>query len=199
MKNRYVNRAKINEAKFRDLVRFFVLDLTAIQIAEITGLNRNTVNRYLTEVRKKIYRYTMLSIPPSLKTIKWEVVEKAHSYCILVKENDTTIIAEIFPAHLIESGISEQIHAFGFDVLIDTESGNHTFIGDRNLNKDLQRIKVNRIKSFWSSAKSRLAKFKGMHSSTFRLHVKECEFRYNNRNEDLYQLLLKILRKDPLF
>ncbi|HKL14424.1 MAG TPA: IS1595 family transposase, partial [Balneolaceae bacterium] len=43
MNNKYVNRAKISEAKFRELVRFFSIDLTAIQIAELTGLNRNTV------------------------------------------------------------------------------------------------------------------------------------------------------------
>ncbi|MBD3790856.1 MAG: IS1595 family transposase, partial [Campylobacterales bacterium] len=27
---------------------------------------------------------------------------------------------------------------------------------------------------------------------------KECEFRFNNRGEDLYKLLLKIFRKEPL-
>jgi transposase len=39
MNNKYVNRSKISEAKFRELVRFFSIDLTAIQIAELTGLN----------------------------------------------------------------------------------------------------------------------------------------------------------------
>ncbi len=29
-------------------------------------------------------------------------------------------------------------------------------------------------------------------------HFKECEFRFNNRGEDLYKLLLKIFRKEPL-
>ncbi|MBD3792446.1 MAG: IS1595 family transposase, partial [Campylobacterales bacterium] len=28
--------------------------------------------------------------------------------------------------------------------------------------------------------------------------LKECEFRFNNRGEDLYKLLLKIFRKEPL-
>ncbi|NQU86868.1 MAG: IS1595 family transposase, partial [Mariniphaga sp.] len=35
--------------------------------------------------------------------------------------------------------------------------------------------------------------FKGIHKSTFYLHLKECEFRYNHRKEDLYKLLLKII------
>jgi len=45
MKNKYVNRSKISEAKFRQVVKLFALDLTATQTAELTGLNRNTVNR----------------------------------------------------------------------------------------------------------------------------------------------------------
>ncbi|MGD0158632.1 MAG: IS1595 family transposase, partial [Terracidiphilus sp.] len=30
------------------------------------------------------------------------------------------------------------------------------------------------------------------------LHLKETEFRFNHRNDDIYKLLLSILRKDPL-
>jgi len=41
-------RVKISRAKFRQLLKLFALNLTAIQITALTGLNRNTVNRYLT-------------------------------------------------------------------------------------------------------------------------------------------------------
>ncbi|MFH0881957.1 MAG: IS1595 family transposase, partial [bacterium] len=58
---------------------------------------------------------------------------------------------------------------------------------------------INGIESFWGYAKSRLARFRGVPRNTFYLHLKECEFRFNNRREDLYQLLLKILRDNPLF
>ncbi|MHC4552407.1 MAG: IS1595 family transposase, partial [Planctomycetota bacterium] len=33
---------------------------------------------------------------------------------------------------------------------------------------------------------------------TFYLHLKECEFRYNNRNDNMYELLLREFRKEPL-
>ena len=42
-KNKYVNRSKISEAKFRQFVKQFCLDLNADQIAELSNLNRNTV------------------------------------------------------------------------------------------------------------------------------------------------------------
>lgn len=47
-------RAQISRAKFRQILRLFALDLTASQIAEISNLNRNTVNRYLTLTRSLI-------------------------------------------------------------------------------------------------------------------------------------------------
>ena len=55
--NRYASRSKITEAKFRQLVKLFALDLDASQIAQISNLNRNTVNRYLAEIRKRIAEY----------------------------------------------------------------------------------------------------------------------------------------------
>lgn len=51
-KNRYVNRSKISAAKFRELVRYFAADLDASQIALLSGLNRNTVNRYLKAIKE---------------------------------------------------------------------------------------------------------------------------------------------------
>jgi transposase-like protein len=53
---------------------------------------------------------------------------------------------------------------------------------------------INGIEGFCGLAKTRLVKFKGMSRLTYYLHLKECEFRFNHRDEDLYQLLLKITR-----
>jgi len=52
--NKYIKRAKISEVKFRLLIRYFAHDLEAKSIASLTSLNRNTVNRYLTLIRKRI-------------------------------------------------------------------------------------------------------------------------------------------------
>ena len=56
-KNKYVNRSRISEAKFRQFLKLFCLDLSATQIKSLTGLNRNTVNRYLNGVRSRIVLY----------------------------------------------------------------------------------------------------------------------------------------------
>jgi hypothetical protein len=57
MKNQYIKRSKISEPKFRQLLRHFSLDLDAEQIAMLCNLNRNTVNRYLMLIRKRIAEF----------------------------------------------------------------------------------------------------------------------------------------------
>jgi transposase-like protein len=54
MNNKYVKRSKISKPKFRELVRLLILDLDAHNISLLTHLNRNTVNRYLYLIRKRI-------------------------------------------------------------------------------------------------------------------------------------------------
>ena len=44
---------------------------------------------------------------------------------------------------------------------------------------------INRIENFWGLCKVRLAKFRGMNKKTFYLHIKECEFRYKCRYQNL--------------
>jgi len=63
MRNRYIKNSKITEAKFRELVRCFSLDLTSQNIAVLTGLNRNTVNRYLFFLRTRIAEFCDLQSP----------------------------------------------------------------------------------------------------------------------------------------
>jgi transposase-like protein len=43
-----------------------------------------------------------------------------------------------------------------------------------------------------------LVKFKGMNKKMFNLHLKECEFRFNNCKQNLYKVLLGKFRKEPL-
>lgn len=57
LKNIYVKSSKLSEAKFRTLIKLFAADLTAVQIAQISGINRNTVNRYLRLIRERIVTY----------------------------------------------------------------------------------------------------------------------------------------------
>ena len=45
MRNKYSKHVRISEAEIREVVRYVAADLTALQAAALSGLNRNTVNR----------------------------------------------------------------------------------------------------------------------------------------------------------
>jgi transposase-like protein len=59
---------------------------------------------------------------------------------------------------------------------------------------------INGIESFFlgGHAKIKLVKFKGMGKKMFNLHLKEWEFRFNNRKQNIYRALLGIFRKESL-
>ena len=54
IKNKYVLGAHLSERKFRELLRLFAADVPALATADLTGLDRNTVNRYFRLFRERI-------------------------------------------------------------------------------------------------------------------------------------------------
>lgn len=79
----------------------------------------------------------------------------------------------------------------GYDSLI--------FNGYKHLSVDHKKtfvkddVYINGIEGFWSFAKENMAKYHGVSPSKFLLYIKEMEWRYNNRNNDLFDLLLKYM------
>ena len=51
-----IKRYKISKRKFSELNKHFVWELTAVQSCKISGLNRNTINRYFNFFRFLIYQ-----------------------------------------------------------------------------------------------------------------------------------------------
>lgn len=104
---------------------------------------------------------------------------------------------------IITQKISRQstIHTNGFrsyTALKDMGYPLHETV-EHNVNEFVRgNIHVNGIEGFWSGVKTRLSKFRGIRKSHLYLHLKECEYRFNHRHENMYDLLLLNLRKAPL-
>src|SRR5699024_3146409 len=97
--------------------------------------------------------------------------------------------------------LDSSIHSDGwrsYDGLVDVRYDKHDRIndGDDEFGRGIRHI--NGIESFWSFAKRRLAQFNGVAKQKFYYYLKETEFRFNHRNKNLYKVLLKGLREDPL-
>ena len=52
---------------------------------------------------------------------------------------------------------------------------------------------INGIESFWSYVKRKMRKHNGIPRHKFYLYLKESEFRFNHRNEDIYKIFRKVV------
>lgn len=52
---------------------------------------------------------------------------------------------------------------------------------------------INGIEGFWSFAKERLIKYHGISPRKFIYCIKEQEWRYNNKNENLFELIVNYM------
>jgi len=85
----------------------------------------------------------------------------------LVKRNNTTVYTDKWKS---------------YDSLV-LDGYKHKRINHSKTYSNRKGTHVNGIENFWSFAKRRLAKFNGVSRKTFLLHLKECEFRYNHKND----------------
>jgi len=86
----------------------------------------------------------------------------------------------------------------GYDDRVDVGYAQHLRVNHGDDQFVDGRSHINGIESFWAFAKRRLTKFKGVARHTFYLHLKEIEFRFNHRRDNLYLVVLKLLREQPI-
>ena len=224
MINKYKKRSRISEAKMREIIRLFTLDIEATKIALITKVSRNTINSIFNGIRKRISKYCEHQSPFTkgeieidesyfgARRVRGKRGRGAHGKHIvfgLIKRNGkvyTQVVTncstrELIP--IIKSKVSKDssVYTDGFkayDGLVNFGYKKHHRIYHSKNEFANGKNHINGIENFWSVAKTRLSKYRGISKQTFYLHLKECEFRFNHRDDDLYKLLLKIIRENPL-
>ena len=221
--NKYVYRSRISEAKFRQILRLFCLDLTAVQIAELSGVSRNSINKYLTAIRGRIAEFCeqespfngQIEVDESLfgaRRVKGKRGRGAYGKVLvfgLYKRNGR-VYTEIVPdaskktLQAIIRGkvaLDSVIHSDGwrgYNGLVDLGYAKHLRVDHASNEFVTSSSHINGIEGFWGFAKTRLVKCRGMHPTTFYLHLKESEFRFNYRKENIYPKLLSLIRNRPL-
>ena len=221
-KNRYIKNAKISEVKTREVVKYFAADLLATQAAQLSGLNRNTINRIYAGLREKIYAECEIQRPMfgivevdesffGAKRVKGKRGRGAYGKTVVfgIKERLGKVYTEIVPdcskatlQSIIRGKVAPEsvINSDGwrgYNGLVDLGYGHFRVHHEADQFAEGNNH-INGIEGFWGVAKVRLARFRGMRPDTFILHLKETEWRFNNRSSDIYKLMLKILRLNPL-
>ena len=194
--NRYCKSSKLSERKFREIIKCFAADLTAVQIAHLTGVNRNTVNLYLQRIRERIWvhceeqrpLFGVVEVDESLfgaRRVKGKRGRGAYGKTTVfgLYERNGQVYTEIVPdcsKHTLQSIIRGKVT---LESVINSDGWKGYSIGYghfRDHSKDefaRGHTHVNG-KGFWGAGPG--AKFRGMD-----VHSSQTEFRYNNRNHDI--------------
>ena len=221
-KSKYYKRSHISEAKFRQLLKCFAMDLNALEASKLTGSSHRSCKVIYAKLRLYIARFCINNSADSgtfeldesyfgAKRIRGKrgrgaagktpvlglLKRDGNVYVEIVKNCSKAALMPIIQGKILEGSM---IHTDGwraYDGLILNGYDHYRVFHSAN---EFARGKchVNGIESFWSFAKRRLAQFNGLSDQTFFLHLKECEFRFNHRNQNLYVILMKILRQNSL-
>ena len=226
MKNKYIIRSRISEKKFREILKYFCLDIEAVKISKITQISEVTLCKIFKQIRILIAKEC-----EKISTLNGEIeidesyfgakrvrgkrgrgAGKKTSVFGMLKRNNcvyTQIVKhcsadDLLPILRDSSDLAESIiysDCWGaYDGLVDFGAKAHYRVKHSKNEFALGRNHINGIENFWGYAKHRLAKFRGIKKEFFLLHLKETEFRYNTKiqGQDLYKILLKMVRKNPL-
>lgn len=223
MKNRYGKHAKISEEKFREILRAYALDIPALITSKLYRVNYRTVHRLYGLLRDRVVELALVDLKPfageievdesyfgarrvrgkrgrgaSGKTPVLGLHKRGNRVFVSVVTNcSKRELMPILKGHILEQN---DIYTDGwkaYDGLVTNGFKHHRVHHHEN---ELARGKnhVNGIESFWSYAKFRMIKLRSVRLDKFFPHLKECEWRWNQRRLDIYKLLLSNLRRQPL-
>ncbi len=223
-KNHAFVRSNISRAKYRQLVRLFAMDSEATKVAQLAHLSRRTVNRYFHLFRLRIAAACeaaqalsgIVEVDESYfgpRRVRGKVGRGAYRKTIVfgIFKRNGTVYTRIIPnarKRTIQPIICRKVtrgttvHSDGwhaYDGLADVGYPQHHRVRHRGwvLVDRRHGHHINGIESFWATAKTRLARRRGIQLRYLVLHLKECEFRFNHRRENLYRLLLQLLETPP--
>jgi transposase len=221
-KNKYYRRSHISEAKFRHLLRCFALDLNAFEASKLTGISHRSCKMLYAKLRLHIAEFCVQHLASSGefeldesyfgakrvrgkkgrgaagKTPVFGVLKREGNVYVQVVENCSR--EQLMPIIKGKILAGSTIHTDGWKAYDGLILGGYKHYRVYHSHDEFVRGKshVNGIESFWSFAKRRLAQFNGITSKNFAIHLAECQFRFNSRNQNIYAILLKSLRKNPL-
>ena len=207
----------LSDYKIKKIISCFCADIPASKTAIIVGINRNTINRYFNLFREAIFNASIVDDGKSSgefeldesyfgakrvrgkrgrgaagKTPIFGLLKRDGGvYVEIVKNCSREQLMPIIQGKILEGST---IHTDGwkaYDGLILNGYEHHRVFHSHN---EFVRGKshVNGVEGFWSFAKRRLAKFNGLTDEKFYLHLKECEFRFNNRLNNVNLIVWKI-------
>jgi transposase-like protein len=205
-------------------VRLFAQDLPASDVAALTGLTRKTVTIIFGKIRQRLAQVCEQESPFATGEVEVDesyfgarrvrgkrgrgaggktpvfglLKRNGQVYTEMVPDCKKSTLQAVIRGRVAPEVVIHSDGWRGYDGLVDVGYAKHFRVEHGSNEFVAGSHHINGIESFWSFAKRRLQKFNGVPPHTFYLHLKECEWRFNNRHANLYQELLKLLRENPI-
>jgi transposase-like protein len=223
MKNRYIKYSRLSEHVFRQILKCFAQDLDTYVTAEISGISRRSVHDIFQKLRKRVVSMLENEQPfsgevevdesyfgprrirgkrgrgASQKVLVLGILKRGGNvYTQVIPRANKESILPIIQGKVLDE---TTVHTDGwtsYDGLIDIKNFRHYRVYHSKNEFVRGKSHINGIESFWSFCKRRMRKQNGVRKTKFLVHLKESEWRWNHRNDDLYKLLLKNLGENPL-
>jgi transposase len=213
---RWVNKVRISCRDWLWIIKLFELELSARKISQQVGLSYPTVLKAVTVIRMAIVANN--SVIEDLLGGEIELDEayfggrrkgkrgrgaanKVPVFGIL--ERDGVVRVEAVNDVSSETLLNLTIKTVRRGSIVYTDKFRSydalMCCGYRHLKIDHHKrfstgkVYINGLEGFWSYAKERLIKHHGVSKEKFPLYLKEMEFRYNNRNNPVFDLLAQYL------
>lgn len=201
------------------------MDLTATETAQLTAISVRSINSIFLKIRARITEICETDAPfrvdnesrgsgikiGSITESCGDEIDTVSKYVAFgIHRRGDQIYTEIAPnctrrilqqASRGRLNLSDVVNSEGwkgYDGLVDVNQARLYRMNSTDAITGETTNVINNVDSFWSFAKRRLVQFNGIHKHTFYLHLKETEFRFNYRRDNLYRILLKVLRSQPL-
>ena len=226
-KNKYLFRSRISERRFRGLLRMFAVDITADRAAALAGVNHKTAADIYRLLRLRMAELAQVGCPfrgvvevdesyfgPTRtrghkgrgnprKVPVFGILERGgRVHCQIVRNCSKATLQALIKGQV---ELAAEITTDGFksyDGLVEAGFSKHhrinKYYGRDKVRFSENGVHINGIESFWSYAKRRHAKFNGLRRTSFPTFLKETEFRFNTRDQNLYKVLLRSCRTNPL-
>jgi transposase len=213
---RWINKLRISFKTWIWLIKLFELELSARRIAQQTKLSYPTVLKGVNFIRAAI---TANSLDAS-EFLSGEI-EMDESYfggrrkgnrgrgaagkvpVFGILERNGIVRVEVIKDVTAQTLLNFTVKTVRRGSIVYTDKfrsyDSLMFCGYRHIKIDHKKlfasgkVYINGVEGFWSYAKERLIKFHGISKEKFPLYLKEMEFRYNNRDKNIFNLMAQNL------
>jgi transposase len=217
MASRWIKGSKISNRQIGKLIDYFALEVPASKASIMVSINRNTAQRIYNEIRIKLARECEKRSPfkgevevdesyfggrrkgqrgrgAADKVPVFGILKRnGRVYTRIVEDVSRKTLRTIIRKKVVPKSVIYTDSFRSYDGLV-LDGFKHYRVNHDSDFSDGKRNHINGIENFWGYAKMKLKRYYGISRKHYYLYLKEVEFRFNHRNEDLRTVIRSILK-----